>query len=78
MYCDIVKRKLFIVIAVIFCSLYLIGTIVHAGFVVSPASFISDLPESGTFSTTVRNIVDSDIYISIYSNWIKIRTQRRS
>jgi len=72
---DIVKRKLFIVIAVIFCSLYLIGTVVHAGFGVSPASFISDLPESGTFSTTVRNIVDSDIHISIIPAGLKLSSE---
>ena len=72
---DIVKRKLFIVIAVIFCSLYLIGTVVHAGFGVSPASFISDLPEAGSFSTTVKNIGDSDIHISIIPAGLKLSSE---
>jgi len=67
-----IKNKVFITIAVIFCSLYLCGIVVHAGFRVSPASFISDLPESGTFSTTVRNIVDSDIHISIIPAGLKL------
>jgi hypothetical protein len=69
---DIIKRKLFIVIAVIFCSLYLLGTVVHAGFGVSPASFISDLPEAKSFSTTVKNMGDSSINIVIIPAGLKV------
>ena len=69
---DIIKRKLFIVIAVIFCSLYLSGTVVHAGFGVSPASFISDLPEAKNFSTTVKNMGDSSINIVIIPAGLKV------
>jgi hypothetical protein len=72
---DIIKRKLFIVIAVVFCSVYLSGIVVHAGFGVSPASFISDLPEAGSFSTTVRNIGDSDIHISIIPAGLKLSSE---
>lgn len=69
---DIVKRKLFIVIAVMFCSLYLLSTVVHAGFGVSPASFISDLPEVKSFSTTVKNMGDSSINIVIIPAGLKL------
>ena len=67
-----IKRKFFIVIAVTFCSLYLLGTVVHAGFGVSPASFISDLPESGTFSTMVRNNGDNPINIVVIPAGLKL------
>jgi len=69
---SVIKRKIFIVIVVLFCSLCLSGAVVHAGFGVSPASFISDLPESESFSTTVRNTGDSPINIVIIPAGLKI------
>ena len=69
---DGIKVKVFIAIAVLFCSLCSFGVVVHAGFGVSPASFISDLPESGTFSTIVRNTGDNAIHISVIPAGLKL------
>jgi hypothetical protein len=72
---DRIKRKFFIVIVVLFCSLCLSGTVVHAGVGASPASFISDLPEAKSFSTTVRNTGDSPINISVIPAGLKLSSE---
>ncbi len=68
----IIKRKAFVTILVLFCSLCLPGAVAHAGFGVSPASFISDLPEAKSFSTTVTNIGEDPINIVIIPAGLKV------
>ena len=65
-------KKGLIFVGLLLLGLWFLGISAEAGIGVSPSLFITDLPDDGTFTITVRNTGDSPIGISVIPAGLKL------